>query len=83
MLKHFTYTKDSKEVSSRVAYPLTVLDANTPDAKLQCIDMSDFSDEERAEAERVLSAIRKEFLDAVYAAGFARNFRSFFLRGIS
>ena len=83
MLKHLNYTKDDGDVSTRVVYPLTILDANSPDMKMQAIDLSDKTDAERTEAEIVLNRIHREYLEAIYEAGFARNFRSFFVRGIS
>ena len=83
MLKQFKYTKDNGEASYRVVYPLTVLEANSTDAKLQALDLSDMSDDEKNKAEEVLNDIHREYLDAIYAAGFSSNFRSFFLRGIS
>lgn len=82
-LKHFNYTKDNNEVSTRVVYPLTILDPNSPDIKLQALDLTEMSEGERVEAEILLNAIHKKYLNDIYTAGFAKNFRSFFLRGIS
>jgi len=83
MLKHFTYTKDNKEVTDRAVYPLTVLEFGSVDAKLQAIDLSEYTPEERSEALATLDVIHRDYLNALYEAGFGKNFRSFFLRGIS
>ena len=82
MLKRFKYTKDSGEVSDRIVYPLTVLDFGTERVKLQALDLSDYTAEEREEAEIILDAIHRQYLNAIKEAGFASNYRSFFLRGI-
>lgn len=77
MIKHFIYTKKSGDRSNRVVYPLHMVED-----KVLAIDLSEFNDEQRIEAERILDKIHRDYLDEIYAAGFADNFRSFFLDGI-
>lgn len=74
MLKHFTYTKANGETSRRVVYPL-----RNVDDKLLSIDMTSMTDAERADAIVVLDAIHKAYVKAVADAGFAENYRFFFL----
>lgn len=83
MLKHFTYTKANNEVSERIVYPVSVLDFGSPDVKLQAIDLSGYEPDERSLAAATLDAIHRRYLDELYEAGFGKDFRSFFLRGIS
>ena len=83
MLKHFRYTKDNHEVSDRVVYPLSVIDFGSVDVKLQAIDLSGMDSEERSEASAALDDIHRNYLNALYEAGFGKYFKSFFLRGIS
>lgn len=83
MLKRFKYTKDSGEESDRVVYPIGVVDVGTEKVKLHAIDLSELTAEEREEKEVILNAIHKQYLQAMYDAGFGSNYRYFFLRGIS
>jgi hypothetical protein len=83
MLKHFTYTKDNKEVSERTVYPLSVLDFGSVDVKLQAIDLSELEPEERSLVSATIDDIHRKYLNDLYDAGLGKYFRSFFLRGIS
>ena len=78
MLKHFNYTKESGDVSTRAVYPLRLVDD-----KVLAIDMSDMSDSEREESIRILDKIHRTYLDEIYNAGFKGKFRSFFLDRMS
>ena len=73
-LKTFKYTKVSGEVSYRTVYPIYNVDD-----KLLSIDLSDKTDQERIEATYILDAIHKQYLAAIRDAGFAKNYRYFFL----
>jgi hypothetical protein len=77
-LKHFTYTKESGEVSNRVVYPLRIVDD-----KLLSIDVSELSDKEREEAIIVLDAIHKKYISDIKNAGFGSKFRYFFVDQMS
>lgn len=74
MLKTFTYTKANGEVSTRTIYPLVL-----NDDKIMGIDVSSMDDKERLETVTVLDDIRREYLNAMYAAGFGDKFRQFFI----
>ena len=82
-MNRFKYIKGSGEVSERVVFPTGLLDFGTEKVKLQAIDLSDMTAEEREEAEIILTAIRRQYLDSMVAAGFGSRYRSFFLSGIS
>ena len=82
-MKRFKYTKDNGEVSDRVVYPVGVVDFGTDKVKLHALDLSKYTPEEREEKEIILNAIHKQYLQAIYDAGFASDYRYFFLRGIS
>ena len=75
MSQLFKYTKESGEVSTRVVYPLKIIDND----KLLAIDMSGMTDEERKETEVILDAIHKQYLQSIKDAGFGSYYRSFFL----
>lgn len=76
------YTKASGEVSVRPIYPFGVLDAGADNVKVQAIDFSDMSKEEMLEAELLLTAIRKEYLQKIYDLGLKSRIRSFFFNQI-
>lgn len=78
MLKHFKYTKESGEESTRVVYPLRIVED-----KLLSIDLSQYSDEERKDAIVILDAIHKQYIKAIKDAGFGSNFRYFFMDQMS
>lgn len=77
-LKAFKYTKESGDVSHRVVYPMHLFDD-----KMLSVDLTEFSDEERHEAEIILNAIHKGYINSIKEAGFASNFRSFFVDQMS
>jgi len=79
MLKHFTYTKKSGEKTNRVIYPLRLIDGD----KILAIDLTDYNDKEREDYTNLLDKIHREYLDNIYEAGFASNFRSFFVENMS
>jgi hypothetical protein len=74
MLKTFKYTKENGEVSTRVVYPMHLVDD-----KMLSIDVSKLSDEARQDAKVVLDAIHKQYIQSIKDAGFGSNFRYFFL----
>ena len=79
MLKSFKYTKQpSGETSHRVVYPVQLVDD-----KMLSIDLTDLSDEERAEKVYILDAIRKKYIAAMKDAGFGSRYRYFFLEQMS
>ena len=49
-MNRFKYIKGSGEVSERVVFPTGLLDFGTEKVKLQAIDLSDMTAEEREEA---------------------------------
>ena len=79
MSQTFKYTKEGGEVSTRVVFPLHIIQND----KLLAIDMSKMSDDERHESEIVLNAIHQQYLKSVKDAGFASYYRSFFLEQMS
>lgn len=82
MTNHIKYTKADGETSTRVIYPINVLDLGKDTVKVQAIDLSSMTDDERAEAEIVLNAIRQAAWNKVYESGLKENIRSFFLNQI-
>jgi hypothetical protein len=82
MITHIKYTKESGETSHRAIYPTNVLDLGTDKFKVQAIDLSDMTDEERHEAELVLDAIRQQATNAIRDSGLSNRWRSFFYSGI-
>ena len=82
MITNIKYTKANGEVSNRVIHPFGVLDAGRDNVKIQAIDLSGYTDSERQEFEIVLDAIRKEYIQKIYALGLGANIRSFFFSGL-
>lgn len=70
------YTKDSGEVSTRDVEPIgfTFDDRD----KVLCIDFNGLEAEDR----EILQGIKRNYLETLYKAGFAKNIRSFFLENI-
>mgnify|MGYP001818456035 CR=1 FL=1 len=82
MINHIKYTKANGDVSTRVIYPVGVLDAGKDNVKIQAIDLTQMTDEEREGAEVVLNAIRKTAVQAINEAGLSDRWRSFFFKQI-
>lgn len=78
MLKQFKYTKANGDESYRTVYPIRVVDD-----KLLSIDMSGFTDKERADSIAELDEIHKAYVKAIADAGYAGNYRMFFLGQMS
>ena len=79
MLKHFKYTKESGDISDRVACPLYIIDGD----KMLMIDVTPFNDVERQEVVQKLEEIHQEMLRSIRQAGFSDRYRSFFLDQMS
>lgn len=70
------YTKDNNDVSTRDVEPIGFTFDERD--KVLCIDFNGLETEDK----EILQDIRRNYLDTLYKAGFAKNIRSFFLDSI-
>jgi len=73
MLKRFNYTDLKGKKTTRLVHPIGIVDD-----KMFCVDLSEYSAEEREEFTYVLDAIHKQYIQAIKEIGLGSNFRNFF-----
>lgn len=67
-----------KETTDRIVWKF----ATEANGNLTCIDLSKYTEDDKRTSLEVLDEIHRDYLDALYEAGFKKDFRTFKPEGI-
>jgi len=74
IMKRFNYTDLKGKKTTRIVHPIGIIDD-----KMFCVDLSEYTAEEREEFMYVLDSIHKQYISAIKEVGLSSNFRNFFI----